>query len=186
MLLRLLLLTTYRQFDHILANFQSLWQQLLSPNCPHSQAIFVKVSKSFVFLLKSFWATLVAYYWSHCLQSSIHALANVPHRNRGHTVTNLVQALRLLITTLPRYSRNIENFLVRMTQGQCDKIRRNFATLAKIQNSWQESQDLFGTGQSCEPDLAQLACCWANFHCCSMKTIWPSGHTAVKSHNLPL
>ena len=51
------------------ATFQSLWQQLFCPNCPHFQAIFVKVSKSFIFLVKSFLATfythLATYYWSH-------------------------------------------------------------------------------------------------------------------------
>ena len=31
-----------------------LWQQLICPNLPHSQAIFVKVSKSIIFLVKSF------------------------------------------------------------------------------------------------------------------------------------
>ena len=35
------------------ATFQSLWQQLFCPNLPHSQAIFVKVSKSITFLVKS-------------------------------------------------------------------------------------------------------------------------------------
>ena len=34
--------------------FQSLWQQLICPNLLRSQAIFVKVSKSITFLVKSF------------------------------------------------------------------------------------------------------------------------------------
>ena len=34
--------------------FQSLWEQLFCPNYPHYLAIFVKVSKSFIFLVKSF------------------------------------------------------------------------------------------------------------------------------------
>ena len=37
-----------------LGNFKSLWQQLISPNLSHSNAIFVKVSKSIIFLVKSF------------------------------------------------------------------------------------------------------------------------------------
>ena len=36
------------------ASIQSRWQQLFYPNCSHCQAIFVKVSKSFIFLVKSF------------------------------------------------------------------------------------------------------------------------------------
>ena len=48
------------QYDQILlfivlwATFLSLWQQLICPNLPHSQAIFVKVLKSIIFLVKSF------------------------------------------------------------------------------------------------------------------------------------
>ena len=49
---------------------QSLWQQLFCPNHPHFQTIFVKVSKSFIFLVKSFlgnfYRNLATFYWSHC------------------------------------------------------------------------------------------------------------------------
>ena len=41
------------------ATFQSLWQQLISPNLSHSQAIFVKMSKSLISLVKSFLATFI-------------------------------------------------------------------------------------------------------------------------------
>ena len=45
-------------------------QQLICPNLPHSQAFFVKVSKSLIFLVKSFWTTFIdiwrLFYWSHC------------------------------------------------------------------------------------------------------------------------
>ena len=34
-------------------------QQLTCPNLPHSSAIFVKVSKSIIFLVNSFWATFI-------------------------------------------------------------------------------------------------------------------------------
>ena len=37
------------RFIALWATFQSLWQQLFCPNWPHFQAIFVKVSKSFIF-----------------------------------------------------------------------------------------------------------------------------------------
>ena len=47
------------------ATFQSLWQQLFCPNLP----IFVKVSKSLIFLVKSFlgnfYKHLATFYWSH-------------------------------------------------------------------------------------------------------------------------
>ena len=33
---------------------KSLWQQLICPNLPHSEAIFVKMLKSIIFLVKSF------------------------------------------------------------------------------------------------------------------------------------
>ena len=42
------------RFFALWATFQSLWQQLIGPNLPHSKAIFVKVSKSISFLMKSF------------------------------------------------------------------------------------------------------------------------------------
>ena len=48
---------------------QSLWQQLTCPNLPHSCAIFVKVSKSLNFQVKSFlgnfYRHLATFYWSH-------------------------------------------------------------------------------------------------------------------------
>ena len=52
-----------------LGNFLSLWQQLIVPNCPCYLAICVKVSKSFIFLVKSFYDNfyrhLATFYWSH-------------------------------------------------------------------------------------------------------------------------
>ena len=47
------------QFIAHWATSQSRWQQLFSPNCPHCWAIFVKMSKSFIFVVKSFWATFI-------------------------------------------------------------------------------------------------------------------------------
>ena len=43
------------KFIGLWATIQSLWQQLISPNLLHTQAIFIKVSKSLIFLVKSFW-----------------------------------------------------------------------------------------------------------------------------------
>ena len=47
------------RFIGLWATFQSLLQQLDCPYLPHSFAIFVKVSKSLIFLVKSFWATFI-------------------------------------------------------------------------------------------------------------------------------
>ena len=53
------------QFDQIgwfialWATFQSLCQQLFCPNRPHSLAIFVKVSNTFIIPVKLFWATFI-------------------------------------------------------------------------------------------------------------------------------
>ena len=62
------------RFIGLWATFQSLWQQLICPNLLYSKAIFVKVSKSFIFLVKSFlgnfYSHLVTFYWSHCKQAS--------------------------------------------------------------------------------------------------------------------
>ena len=57
------------QFIWHWATFQRLWQQLVWPNLPHSKAIFVKVSISLIFLVKSFlgnfYRHLATVYWSH-------------------------------------------------------------------------------------------------------------------------
>ena len=53
------------------ASIQSRWQQLLYPNTPHCQAILAKVSKSFIFQVKSFlgnfYRHLAIFFWSHWL-----------------------------------------------------------------------------------------------------------------------
>ena len=59
------------RFIALWATFQSLWYQLFCPNCPHFEAFFVKVSKSFIVLAKSFlgnfYRHLATIYWSHCM-----------------------------------------------------------------------------------------------------------------------
>ena len=40
------------RFIGLWATFSCLWQQLICPNLPHSKVIFVKVSKSIIFLVK--------------------------------------------------------------------------------------------------------------------------------------
>ena len=47
------------QFFGLWATFQSLLQQLICPNLLHSQEIFVKVSKSIIFQVKSFFGQLL-------------------------------------------------------------------------------------------------------------------------------
>ena len=42
------------RFIRLWATFLNLWQQLIGPNCPHSLAILVKVSKCLIFLVISF------------------------------------------------------------------------------------------------------------------------------------
>ena len=58
------------RFIGLSATFQSLWQQLICPNLPDSQSISVKVSKSLIFLVKSFlgkfYRHLAIFIWSHC------------------------------------------------------------------------------------------------------------------------
>ena len=58
-----------RRFFALWATIQSLWQQLYYPNCPHCWAIFVKVPKSFIFLVKSYLGNfnrhLAIFIWSH-------------------------------------------------------------------------------------------------------------------------
>ena len=56
------------QFIALWATLQSLWQQSVCPKLPHSQAIYVKVSKSFIFseiILGNFYGHLATFYWSH-------------------------------------------------------------------------------------------------------------------------
>ena len=56
-------------FFALWATFQSQWQPLFCPNSTHFKAIFVKVTKSFIFLVKSvlgnFYRHLATFYWSH-------------------------------------------------------------------------------------------------------------------------
>ena len=55
-----------------LGNFASLWQQLILPKSPTFLGNFCKLSKSLIFLVKSFlgnfYRHLAIFYWSHCLQ----------------------------------------------------------------------------------------------------------------------
>ena len=68
------------RFIELWVTFQSMWQQLFCPNCPHFQAIFVNVPKSFIFLVNLFLGNfnrhLATFYWFHCLFSS--SLTHMP------------------------------------------------------------------------------------------------------------
>ena len=53
------------------ATFLSLWQQFFCPKCPHFSGMFVKVSKSLIFLGKYFWVTSSpsSQDWLNCLMA---------------------------------------------------------------------------------------------------------------------
>ena len=70
-------------FGHL---FLSLWQQLICPNLPHSQAIFVKASKFIIFLQKSF----LGNFYRHLAIFSGHR----------HFVKNLIANLQISIHEL--------------------------------------------------------------------------------------
>ena len=80
---------TWQQCDQIgrfiWATFRSLWQQVVCPNLPHSQAIFVKVSKSLIFLVKSFlgnfYRHLANFYWSHWTWQGLFCSLSLSHVN---------------------------------------------------------------------------------------------------------
>ena len=54
-----------------LLDFGQLFKALICPNLSHSWGIFVKVSKSFIFLVKSFLGNFnrffAIFFWSHCM-----------------------------------------------------------------------------------------------------------------------
>ena len=59
------------RFIGLWATFKCFWQHLICPNLSHSKGIFVKGSKSIIFLVKSglgkFYRHLAIFFWSHCL-----------------------------------------------------------------------------------------------------------------------
>ena len=62
------------RFIRLWPTFQSLWPQLICSNLLHSWAIFVKVSKCLIFLVKSFlgnfYRFLAIFKWSHWLRQT--------------------------------------------------------------------------------------------------------------------
>ena len=70
------------------ATFQSLWKQLICSNLQHYQAIFVKMSKSLNFLVKSFlgnfYRHLAIFFWSHCLHTRIIKVSQVNINSQIH------------------------------------------------------------------------------------------------------
>ena len=77
------------RFFGLWTTFQSLWQQLICANLLHSQAIFVKESKSVIFLVKSFlgnfYRHLANFFWSHLLQHPIKQLQQPVYQNMSYT-----------------------------------------------------------------------------------------------------
>ena len=80
-----------------LGNFQSLLQQLICPNLLHSQAIFVKMSKSLIFQVKSFlgnfYSHMAIFYWSHCQWYVLYSWGH----QRVHKVTTSIGSKQELI-----------------------------------------------------------------------------------------
>ena len=66
------------RFIGLWATLQSLWQQLICPHLPHSTAIFVKVSKSLIFLVKSFLGNFWRFFSGHT--GSNKSLRNLMHK----------------------------------------------------------------------------------------------------------
>ena len=62
------------RFIGLWTTFKSFWQYLICPNLSHSYGIFVKESKSIIFLVKSFlgkfYRHLAIFFWSRCRQCS--------------------------------------------------------------------------------------------------------------------
>ena len=60
------------RFIGLWPTFKCFWQHLICPNLSHSYGIFVKVSKSIIFLVKTvlgkFYKNLGIFFWSHCPQ----------------------------------------------------------------------------------------------------------------------
>ena len=91
------------RFIGLLASFQSLRQQLICPNLSNSQAAtFIKVSKSIIFVVKSFlgnvYRHLATFYWSHWQKvkgSFLHRLESAAEGNEQRT--DRTEAARLLL-----------------------------------------------------------------------------------------
>ena len=101
--------------------FYCLWQQLICPNLSHSQAFFVKVSKSIIFgqLLQTF----SDFFWSHCDHPCSSDSSSSSH-SIGSGIIFQPKA-DLLRTTLRIIGR-------RCFGVQCDQNLQKFATLAKV------------------------------------------------------
>ena len=84
------------QFIGLWATFQSFWQQLICPNLPHSQAIFVTVSKSINFLVKSFFCN----FYRHLAIFSGHTAQHKPRAGEQYTFSTLLYDLRRGLTIL--------------------------------------------------------------------------------------
>ena len=82
-----------------LGNFSKPVQKLFCPNCSHLLAIFVKVSKSFIFckgvenfhfsleiILGNFYRHLATFYWSHCRDTK-----ESPERRKSREKTTMMR-----------------------------------------------------------------------------------------------
>ena len=69
------------RFIGLWATFKSFWQQLIFPNLSHSQGIFVKESKSIIFLVKSY----LGKFYRHLAIFSGHTACYSVNRNFSET-----------------------------------------------------------------------------------------------------
>ena len=100
------------RFIELWSTFQSLWHQLFCPIWPHFQAIFVKVSRSFIFLVESFLGEfsrhLVTFYWSHSLgftqvyKNNIYAHALTSFRYCANGTTTIHTQAHVRSENLPK------------------------------------------------------------------------------------
>ena len=154
-----------------LGNFLSLWKQLICPNLSNSLEIFVNVSKSFIFLVKSFlgnfYRHLGIFLWSHCSRLRFNwavffALAIVDSASHSPWTKSQIKQMPSLGTkdnsTFQYRCFNTTLQYLRIINCQCDLIWLNFATLAKTKmsfelyltfgkNCYQLRQILFTIGQ---------------------------------------
>ena len=100
--------------------FKAFADNLICPNLPHSLAIYVTVSKSFIFLVKSvlgnFYRHLAIFYWSHCLLLTEHQLTL--HLSTGqHSCLQptLTTRVRILLTDV--FSLNSQKLAVYQFRG---------------------------------------------------------------------
>ena len=133
-----------------------MWQQLFCPNRPYFKAIFIKVSKSFIFYWNHFWATffrhLATFYWSPW-QGSLESRNTFPqfgfgfalgraHLNGKEMLLARSRSWSLIAVVHRRRSRDVKNRFGEVCCVDCFHIAQaqnrhhNFGSKDNILNSW--------------------------------------------------